>query len=108
MVRKWDCLKTKNKFSLILDTQSNQRFKIENQLFKNNLARDSASTDSYFSKLGKRFKSCCRCLSNLFIHCDDQLAKIRINDLNEFLKKIFHFDYKSMVLDLNVNYFMIF
>ena len=83
-------------FSPALD-MSNQRTKLDNQIFKKTLIRDSANMDSYFSKLSKRFKSCCRCLSDLFINCDDQLAKIRINELNEFLKKIFHFDYKSMV-----------
>ena len=70
---------------------------VEKQIFQRNLSRDASNTDAYFLKLGKRFKSCCRCLSNLFVYCDSQLAKIRINELNDFLKRIFYFDYKSMV-----------
>ena len=74
-----------------------QRTTVDNQMFNKTLIRDAATMDSYFLKLAKRFKSCCRCLANLFSQCDEQLAKIRVTDLNEFLKRIFLFDYKALV-----------
>ncbi len=71
-------------------------------LFKTMLVKDSMKIEDYYSRLKQRFSAACKCMQYLFVCCDEQIAKVRVNDIIQFLRRLFTFDLKKMVRGLNL------
>jgi hypothetical protein len=71
-------------------------------LFKTNLHKDSLKVEDYYVKLNQRFQAACKCMRYLFIYCDEYIAKVRVNDIIQFLRRLFTFDFKKMVIFVQI------
>lgn len=67
------------------------------QIFKQNLTKESTTLDSYYKKLSKRFQVCCKCMSYLFNLADGLQARIPINLINAFLMRLYYYDFDTLV-----------
>lgn len=67
--------------------------------------KDSDNLEFYFKKSLRRFKACLSCLTQLLEPLADRTCiNVRPNEVIEFLKRIFLFDFKKLESNCRINY----
>lgn len=80
---------------------SNQRSEIR---YFPKLTKDSENMEFYFKKSLQRYKACLSCLTNLLEPLSERTCiNVRLNEVIEFLKRIFLFDFKKLKNNCRIN-----
>jgi hypothetical protein len=90
---------------LLANNDNNTKVTLHRNIFSKNLniLKENSNFEEYYKLLSKSFKACCMILSNLINDVDDVFAKIRTKQVFKFLKRVFSFDLRKIVSNLNMN-----